>query len=348
MDGSILAAFAIAVTALSCLVCFFGTRYLISYLQKKRMTVMDYHKDGKPQIPRPGGPAIIVAVVISEVVLFAGTGSLAVLGLAIVTLFSGLIGIVDDLKTLGGVVKPALLLIGGIPLLVLQYLFPNATVFDHHLYLPLFSAPTNIPLIYPLLILVAIPVVTNTINTIDVLNGVVSGVILIAFVPVVLGMALRLMVGKENPIVFVSVFPIIAASLTFYWFHKFPSKIFPGDSGAMALGAAYGTVAIIGGVEVVAVIAILPAIMNSFFFLSSVKRLVEHREIKSQPTLILPDNKMVSSQDPQAPVTLMRLLVTAKAKTEKEIGADILNLTAFSSFLAILTALMTWVVTIGK
>ena len=232
--------------------------------------------------------------------------------------------------------------------MALQYFFPKVVVFDHHLYLPLFSTPTNIPLIYPLLILVAIPIVTNTINTIDVLNGVVSGFILIAFVPVVFAMVLRLIVGKENPVVFVSVLPIIAASIAFYWFHKFPSKIFPGDSGAMALGAAYGSIAIIGGVEVVAVIAILPAVMNSFFFLSSVKRLVEHREIKSQPTIMMTDNKLISSEDPKAPITLMRLLVSTKAKSEKEIGADILTLTAFSSFLAILTAIMTWVITIGK
>ena len=311
------------------------------------MTVQDYHKEGRPQIPRPGGPAIFAAVVACELLLFALTSNLSVLGLAMVTLISGSIGIVDDLKTLGGIVKPALLLIGGVPLILLQYLFPRELVYNHHLYLPLFSTPTNIPLIYPLLILVAIPVVTNTINTIDVLNGVVSGFILISFVPVVFGMSLRLMIGKESPIVFVSVFPILAATAAFYLYHKFPSKIFPGDSGAMVLGAAYGTIAIIGGVEVVAVIAILPAIMNSFFFLSSVKRLVEHREITSQPTLVTLDNRMAASEDPKAPVTLMRLLVSAKPKSEKEIGRDILILTGFSSFLAILTAIMTWLITLA-
>jgi UDP-N-acetylglucosamine--dolichyl-phosphate N-acetylglucosaminephosphotransferase len=311
------------------------------------MTVLDYHKENKPQIPRPGGPAIIAAVVVCELSIFGLTGNLSVLGLSLVTLISGTIGVVDDLKTLGGIAKPALLLIGGIPLLALQYFFPNAVVYNHHLYLPLFSTPTNIPLIYPLLVLVAIPVVTNTINTIDVLNGVVSGFILIAFVPVLLGMSVRLMIGKEEPVVFISIFPVIAAAAAFYLFHKFPSRIFPGDSGAMALGAAYGTIAIIGGVEVVAVIAILPAIMNSFFFLSSVKRLVEHRDLKSQPTLIQPDGKIAASHDPKAPVTLMRLLVSGKPKTEKEIGRDILILTSFSSFLAILTVMMTWVITIA-
>ena len=322
-------------------------KYLVSYLARKKMTVLDYHKRDKPQIPRPGGPAIIAAIVITELILFALTGSLAVLGLALVTLISGLIGIVDDFKTLGGITKPALLLIGGVPLLVLQFLFPRSVVYTPRLYLPLFSTPTHVPLIYPLLILVAIPVVTNTINTIDVLNGVVSGFILIAFIPVVFAMSLRIIEGKENPAVFVAVMPVIAATLTFYWFHKFPSRIFPGDSGAMALGAAYGTVAMIGGVEVVAVVAILPAIMNSFFFLSSVKRLVEHREIESKPTQMLPDNKIVASSDPKAPVTLMRLLVSDKPKSEKEIGREILILTSFTSFLAILTALMTWVFTIA-
>jgi len=309
---------------------------------------MDYHKEGKPQIPRPGGPAIIAGIFVSELILFAFTGSLAVLGIALVTLLSGVIGVVDDLKTLGGIVKPALLVLGGLPLVALQYLFPQSMVYDHHLYLPLFKTPTNIPIIYILLIIVAIPVVTNTINTIDVLNGVVTGTILIASIPVGFTLILRYIVGKENPYALAAFFPFVGATLAFYYFHKYPSKIFPGDSGAMTLGAAYGTMAIIGGAEVVAVIAILPAIMNSFFFLSSVKRLVEHRQIKSQPVKVLDDNTMIATGDPQAPVTLMRLLVGVRAKSEKEIGRDILRLTAYTSLLACLTAILTWVIPYAK
>jgi UDP-N-acetylmuramyl pentapeptide phosphotransferase/UDP-N-acetylglucosamine-1-phosphate transferase len=343
--GLLLLGYAAIASAVSFLICFFGTRYLISYLFKKKRTVDDYHKPGRPQVPRPGGPAIIAAIVLSEIVLFAFTGSYAVLGLALVTLLSGIVGIVDDLKTLGGVVKPALLLTGGLPLIALQFLFPGAMVYDHHLYLPLFHVPTSIPIIYILLILVAIPVVTNTINTIDVLNGVVSGTILIASFPVGFAIILRILSGKENPVILASLFPIIAATLAFYLFHRYPSKIFPGDSGAMALGAAYGTMAIIGGVEVVAVIAILPAIMNSFFFLSSMKRLVEHREIKAQPTTVLPDSRMIATAEAKAPITLTRLLVGTKAKGEPEIVHDIFVLSWFSAFLACLTAIMTWVIT---
>ncbi|MDG6997753.1 MAG: UDP-N-acetylglucosamine-1-phosphate transferase [Nitrososphaerota archaeon] len=333
--------------AISLLVTLVGTKFLLSYLVRKKMTVMDYHKEGKPPIPRPGGPAIIGGICLGELALFFATGSYAILGVIAVTLISGIVGVVDDLKTLGGVTKPALLLIGGVPLLALQYLIPGAQVFDAHLYLPLFSTPTHVPLLYPLLILAAIPVVTNTINTIDVLNGVVSGFILIATVPVLFAIILKVFLGKDNPVVLLAVLPIFASTAGFYIFHRFPSKIFPGDSGAIALGGAYAAIAIIGGVEIVAVIAILPAILNSFFFLSSVKRLVEHRQLKAQPIEMLPDLKMLATKDRGAPVTLMRLIVARKARSEKEIVSDIFKLAAFSAVLAAITAILTWVVTIG-
>jgi UDP-GlcNAc:undecaprenyl-phosphate/decaprenyl-phosphate GlcNAc-1-phosphate transferase len=311
------------------------------------MTVLDYHKVDKRQVPRPGGPAIIASIVVGELILFVLSGSYAALALAIVTLISGIVGIVDDLKTLSGIAKPALLLVGGLPILFIQYAIPNANVFNPHFYLPLFSVPTNIPLIYPLLVIVAIPVTTNTINTIDVLNGVASGFTLIALIPVGFAMALRVAVGKSTPENFLVLIPVVAAALSFYYFHRYPSKIFPGDSGALALGGAYGALAIVGGVEVVAVIAILPAIMNSFFFLSSVRRLVEHRKIKTQATTTLEDSRIVASRDPKAPVTLLRMITASGPMYENQIVKDIFKLAAFTALLAGITALLTWVIVIA-
>ena len=40
--------------------------------------------------------------------------------------------------------------------------------------------------------------------------------------------------------------PLGFVSLAFYKYHKVPSKIFPGDSGALTLGAMYGAIAIVG------------------------------------------------------------------------------------------------------
>ena len=129
------------------------------------------------------------------------------------------------------------------------------------------------------------------------------------------------------------------SSLAFYKYHKFPSRIFPGDSGAITFGAAYGAIAIIGQVEVIAAVAILPAIINSFLFLSSVKKIVEHREIKN-PVTHTDDWKLQSSSEKKAPVTLVRLLIAKKPLSEKQIGMEIFKLAIFSGILAIITAFM--------
>jgi UDP-GlcNAc:undecaprenyl-phosphate GlcNAc-1-phosphate transferase len=335
--------FFVAVSAVvSFLLCFFLTKWLIQYLVRKKLTVLDYHKVDRPSIPRPGGPAILTAIIVGETILFLASGSYAILALIFATLISGLIGTVDDLKTLGGVTKPALLLVGGVPILAIQYLIPGADVYSTRFYLPLFHAPAHIPLIYPVLVLIAIPVVTNTINTIDVLNGVVSGFILIACIPVTIDIYLRVLAHKTDPIVLGAMLPIIATSGAFFIFHKYPSKIFPGDSGSITLGAAYGTMAIIGGAELVAVVAILPAILNSYFFISSMKRLVEHRQIKNQPTTLLPDGRVIATDDSKAPVTLMRMLVARTALGEEEIARDILKLTFYCALLSGITAFLTW------
>ena len=101
----------------------------------------------------------------------------------------------------------------------------------------------------------------------------------------------------------------------------------------------YGVIAIVGEVEVIAAVAILPAIINSFLFLSSVKRIVEHREIKN-PTLHADDFKLKSTDENHAPITLVRLLVAKKPLSEKQICNEILKLTMFSGVLAIITAFM--------
>ena len=118
---------------------------------------------------------------------------------------------------------------------------------------------------------------------------------------------------------------------------NFLVEIFPGDSGALALGATYGTLAIVGQVEVIAAIAILPAIINSFLFLSSMKRIVEHREIKN-PTFRNNELKIQTTDDEDAPITLLRLIIAKKPLSEKHTAIEILKLSIFSGILAVITA----------
>jgi UDP-N-acetylglucosamine--dolichyl-phosphate N-acetylglucosaminephosphotransferase len=179
-----------------------------------------------------------------------------------------------------------------------------------------------------------IPITGNTLNSIDVLNGIASGVTTIAS----FALAISLFI-LQNYEIGIACLCLAFASLAFYKYHKFPSRIFPGDSGALMFGATYGVIAIVGGVEVIAAIAILPAIINSFLFLSSVKKIVEHREIKN-PTSHTDDFKLKSTDDNHAPITLVRLLVAKKPLSEKQICNEILKLTVFSGVLAIITTFM--------
>ena len=112
-----------------------------------------------------------------------------------------------------------------------------------------------------------IPITGNTINSIDVLNGVASGFMTIASFS--LSIALFVMQNYEMAIISL---PLGFVSLAFYKFHKVPSKIFPGDSGALTLGAMYGAIAIVGQVEIIAAVALLPAVINSFLFLGRIAK----------------------------------------------------------------------------
>jgi UDP-N-acetylglucosamine--dolichyl-phosphate N-acetylglucosaminephosphotransferase len=122
--------------------------------------------------------------------------------------------------------------------------------------------------------------------------------------------------------------------LALYKYHKFPSKIFPGDSGTLLLGAMYGALAIAGSSEIIGVIALLPAVMNSFLFLASVKRIVEHRQVKARPVVLLEDYKLAASAEKLAPATLVRLILADGPLGEKEIGTKIFRLAIFTALLA--------------
>ena len=102
----------------------------------------------------------------------------------------------------------------------------------------------------------------------------------------------------------------------------------------------YGVIAIVGGVEIIAAIALLPAVINSFLFLSSVKRVVEHRQIKGKPVEHTDDFKLKATNDKTAPVTLVRLILSGGPLSEKHVGFAIFKLAIFSGILAIITAIM--------
>ena len=324
MEEKIIAA--IIVSAIAFLSIYAFTPILIKFLEKRNLSVKDVNKKGNVMVPRHGGISIVIGLIASEIALYAFFPISEILAVVIVSILGFSVGIVDDRKVMGGWFKPVALAFCAAPILLLG-------AYDSNLDFPLFGS-VSIPSLYLALVVFMIPITGNTINSIDVLNGVASGFTTIAS----FALAISLFI-LQNYEIGITCLALAFASLAFYKYHKFPSRIFPGDSGALALGATYGVIAIVGHVEVIAAIAILPAIVNSFLFLSSVKKVVEHREIKN-PTTHTDDFKLKSTDDKTTPITLVRLIIAKKPLSEKQICNEIFKLTTLSGVLAIITAFM--------
>jgi UDP-N-acetylglucosamine--dolichyl-phosphate N-acetylglucosaminephosphotransferase len=335
LDGVNLIIYGAAVSAISFFGVLFMTPAAIRSLTAKCKMVPDAHKAEKPPVPRPAGPVIMISIAAAETVLFVLTMNIAVLAILLTTAIAFLVGYIDDIRVMPGWFKPVALLAAAIPMVVLD-------IYVGEVYgesLNLIFGRAYIPLLYIPLIFVIIPITGNTINSIDVLNGVASGFLIIASIPLLASIAIF---GSYE--VFLAALPMLFASIAFYRYHKFPSRIFPGDSGTLLLGTMYGAVAIAGSSEIIGVIALLPAVMNSFLFLASVKRIVEHREVKARPTILTDDFKLAASTDSKAPATLVRLIVVDRPLGEREIGYQIFKLAIFTALLAFASIAIQYIV----
>ncbi len=316
---------AIAASAAAFVVVYALTPSLIKYLVRHNYTVPDVHKKTKPQIARPGGITIIIGILVSEAVLYGFIQNVAILAIMVTSLLAFVIGYIDDRRVMGGWFKPLALVVAAVPIILLG-------AYDTNLTFPLFG-DVKIPLLYLGIIVLIIPITGNTINSIDILNGVASGFMSIASICLSISLVI---VGNYE--IAIASLPLIFISLAFYKYHKNPSRIFPGDSGTLTLGAMYGTLAVVGSVEIVAAIALLPAVVNSFLFLASVKRFAEHRQITSKPVVLTEDFKLKAVKDPQVPISLLRIIVSKSPLTDRQIANVIFRLTVFSGILSVISA----------
>ena len=306
---------------------------LIRTLHARNIVVPDAHKVQGTNVARPAGPAILAGLVAGEIALYILYPSDALIAIIFSTCVAFVVGLVDDIKIMGGWFKPIALVGAAIPIIVIG-------AYDTNLVFPFFGI-VRIPILYIGVIAAMIVIMGNTLNSMDVFNGLISAFMTIAGI----GLAISLCImGKHEAAL--SCIPIIAVSATLYYYHKNPSRIFPGDSGALTLGCVYGAVAISAGAEVIAAIIILPAIINSFLFLSSMRRITEHRNIAARPTKVLDDLRLEATEDKRAPITLVRLLLRCGPLSEQQLTRAILRLCVFSTCLGIATSVLSQVISL--
>jgi UDP-N-acetylglucosamine--dolichyl-phosphate N-acetylglucosaminephosphotransferase len=319
---------ALTVSAAAFVVTYLATPPLASWLKHRGIVGIDVHKLDRPKIPEMCGLSIIAG-------LTAGTLSLELLGghspdilafLATV-LIAGAIGTIDDLRPLNPKLKPALTALAAIPILLLG-------TYNPHPVFPLIGA-FRLTILYPILIFFAIAVPANAVNMLDVFNGSMSGTLTI----VSLTLAAVLAVSGKTTAMGLAL-ALFGSLLAFYLFNRHPARVFGGDTGSLAAGAAVGALAVIGRIELVAIVALVPYIMNAFYGLASIGRLYERREIKPRPVRLRSDGMLEATTDRHAPVTLTRLILAEGPMPERQIVRVMQLLTVLSSAMAVLAFLL--------
>lgn len=252
------------------LVTYFLTPILIKAAKKKGIVGKDVHKKGKPEVAELGGLALASGIVIALLFMVA-TGSFAslqtlfgesvsvpiILAVLCLVMIVEMIGIVDDVLGLNHIVKLFLPIAAALPLMAVkvsalrQFAIP-------------FIGPIGFvsPAIYLfLLIPIGIMATTNVTNTFAGYNGQETGVgSIAAFALLVIGLL------KGDILVAALSASLLGAQLAFFKFNWYPARVFPDDVGNLLIGAMIGAIAIVGGIEAVAAVLLLPHIIDFLFF----------------------------------------------------------------------------------
>lgn len=314
----------------------------LRYLSRTGWVSEDAHKSPPSKVPEPVGPILFIAMLAGEAIVAAGYASFVPLALITGAGVAFAIGLADDIYVLGGKTKPLLLLLAGVGFIGFATVSPD--LYSPVLTFPLLGDTSPHFIIYTALAIVAFPVVTNAFNMMDAFNGEISWFTLLTSLALLAGVVLReAFTSGFSMARAASVLPLVAVAGGFLVYNRYPAKAFDGDSGSLMLGAMFAGLAVSCGVEVAAMIAIVPAILNSFYTLSSVRGFVERRRMASRPTFVGEDGLLHASTEKNAPNTLVRLVLLASPMTERDLVKSIVALTAVACAFSVTISFLTWV-----
>ena len=241
---------------------------LIKRLKKANIVGHDIHKYTKPEVAEMGGIGILfgfsIAIMLG-VYLYPSWQSQLTISL-IVILLTGIIGMVDDLIMLSSREKLILLWIAGLPIM--------------------WITPPNVGIIYMLIIPVAVSIASNLTNMLAGLNGIETGLGVIALT----SLTLCCIIMNKYDVAIIS-FSMLGALVAFLFYNKYPANVFPGDVGTLIIGATIAIIAFIGRVKIIAFIVLIPNIIDGILKFRSAG-VMERQNFK--PTIVKEDGVLVA------------------------------------------------------
>ncbi len=310
---------------------------VIEFNRSRGLVGRDVHKPGHPEVAEAGGVAMAAGLLAAAPLLLVDPGidSYKAAGFLLASLYAFTVGLLDDVRWLDAKTKPLLTALAAVPLILLGAYNPRPV-------LP-FIGPTRLTVVYPLALPIFMAVMCNAANMSDTHNGVLPLTGLAASSALAAAGLYAYYRGAAGPEAFV--LPLVLTGLLagYYPYNRYPARLFNGDSGSFLVGSALVSAAVTGGLEVVAIVAVMPYILNGFEIIFSVGGLVERREMKARPVLFDEETGLMrANPEPGAPITVVSLLAAREPVSEKDVVDAYKVLAAFSAAAALLTALFTF------
>jgi UDP-N-acetylglucosamine--dolichyl-phosphate N-acetylglucosaminephosphotransferase len=248
------------------LLTFITMPFWIKKAKKAGLVWEDMNKYGKPKnVASSGGIVVVIAFIIGVLYYVAvrtfvikdlDSVNLYIFALLSVVLILSMVGVIDDLlgwknKGLSRRTRILLAFVAAIPLVVI-----NAGTSTMNF--P-FLGSVDFGILYPLLLIpIGIAGATTTYNFLAGYNGLEAGqgILILGFlsyVAYISGFAWLALIGLT----------MVFALLGFWFYNKYPAKVFPGDSLTWTIGALIAGMAILGHFQKIAVFVFIPYIIET-------------------------------------------------------------------------------------
>ena len=305
-------------------ISFFVTYLALPYWIRKAKQIKflweDMHKKGHPKnvagsggIIVLGGTTIgILSYVAVNIFVFNGdNGTLTkIFALLSVLLISSLIGLIDDFFgwQQGGLSRRSrimLMVFAAIPLMAIN---AGSSVVN----LPLFGT-LDLGILYPLLIIpIGIVGATTTYNFIAGYNGLEAsqGIIILS------AMSLVTFMNGDKWLSIIAL-SMVASLIAFYWFNKFPAKVFPGDVMTYSIGALIAGIAILGNMERIAILFFIPYIIETILKLRGNLKKHSFAKLNKDGSLEAPYRKIYGLE--HLAIKILKKIKSSKKVYEKDV-----------------------------
>jgi len=254
---------------LSFVLSIFFTKKIIEISKKKNNVQIEReylqnHID-KKGTPTMGGIAIVLATLIS----FFITNFNEIINYEVFAVIIGfigffLIGFIDDylkikIKSYDGLKAGVRILLEIVVSVYIILILKEGAIVLDRLYIPVLKGFMNTSYLFLPFFLIVIIGSANAINLSDGLDGLASGLSMIALTPFIL---ISLIKGNYQLTLFLV--SVVGSLLGFLLFNFHPAKIFMGDCGSLALGALLGVSSIVLHSEIILAIAGILFVLEAF------------------------------------------------------------------------------------